>query len=91
MKKLSKFTVFFILLLTGIAALVLVGLITSNLVSALSTINPIEEEMYLGFVLECFCYLLGVLAGGFSLSTILYQCIRIADNTEIKYGSQDKN
>ena len=91
MKILSKFTVFFILLLTGIAALVLVGLITSNLVSALSTTNPIEEEMHLGFVLKCFCYLLGVLAGGFSLSTILYQCIRIADNTEIKYGSQDKN
>lgn len=91
MKKLSQFTVFFILLLTGIASVMLFIFIVINLVNSLNATSILESETYLGFVLNQFCWLLGVLVGGFFLSTILYQCIRIADNTEQTEKKEDEN
>lgn len=82
MKKLSNFTIYFIILITIVCSTVLLILGCSELSHYSTATDELVRQGYLSLVTKYFFKMLGVLVGGFALSTFLYQITRIADNTE---------
>ena len=89
MKKLSNFTVFFILLITTIASVLLIYLDIVSIIDYAKATTEIDQSVNLIFILKYSAGLMGVLVGGFALSTILYQLIRIGNHTEQKQNDKE--
>lgn len=89
MKKFSRFTVYFIFLITIIFSILLLYLLISNAVNYMNCETDIEKSTYLLLIFKYFAELLGVLACGFFASSGLYQLINIANNTTPKQDNSE--